>query len=185
MITSNELRNGMNIIYDGNLYQVVDFMHVKEANCAAFVRAKCRNLRTGATTSFSINAGTKIEQANVEKKQMQFVYATYDAFVIMDNDTYEQIEIPMDKMQWEKNFLVEGMGVDVTQYEGEILGIALPDKVTLEVTEATPAVAGNTATSALKEVTLQTGFVVKVPMFINQGDKVVISTADGKYYSRA
>jgi elongation factor P len=106
-------------------------------------------------------------------------------FVFMDNDTYEQIEIPMDKMQWEKNFLVEGMGVDVTQYEGEILGIALPDKVTLEVTQATPAVAGNTATSALKEVTLQTGFVVKVPMFINQGDKVVVSTADGKYYSRA
>lgn len=185
MILTSDFRTGMTIEYDGNIYQIIEFMHVKPGKGQAFVRTKLRNMRTGSITDYSFNAGEKVEQAIIEKKKMQYVYATNDAFVFMDNETFEQIEMPKQKMEWEANFLLEGIEVEVVDYNGEILGINLPEKVVLEVTESIPAVAGNTATNALKEVTLETGFLVKVPMFIEQGDKIVVSTIDGKYSSRA
>ena len=103
----------------------------------------------------------------------------------MDQETYEQIEIPAERLKWESKFLIEGMTVEIVFYGTEILGVNLPEKMVMEVTESTPAVAGNTATNALKEVTVETGLVVKVPMFINQGDKIIVTTWDGKYSSRA
>ncbi|HHU80620.1 MAG: elongation factor P [Bacilli bacterium] len=185
MILTSDFKTGMTILYEGNIYQIIEFLHVKPGKGQAFVRTKLRNLRTGAIIDYSFNAGEKVEQAHIEKKKMQFVYSTNDAYVFMDNETFEQIEMAKEKMAWESNFLLEGMEVEVVDYSGEILGINLPEKVALEVTESAPAVAGNTATNAQKEVTLETGFVVKVPMFINQGDKIIVSTIDGKYSSRA
>ena len=163
----------------------MDFQHVKPGKGQAFVKTKLRNLRTGANIDYSFNAGVKVEQAMIEKKKMQYSYSTGENFVFMDMETWEQLEIPAERMKWEANFLLEGAEVEIVMYGTEVLGINIPEKIALEVTESSPAVAGNTATNALKEVTLETGFVVKVPMFIEQGDKIIVTTFDGKYSSRA
>ena len=131
-----------------------------------------------------IDAGEKLEQAMIEKRKMQYLYSG-DTYCFMDMETYDQVEIPAERLEWESKFLLEGMTIEIVFYQSEILGINLPEKIALEVTEASPAVAGNTATNAQKEVTLETGLVVKVPMFIEQGEKIIVTTWDGKYSSRA
>lgn len=184
MITTADFKTGMTILYNNNIFQIIDFQHVKPGKGQAFVKTKLRNLRTGATTDYSFNAGEKLEQALIEKRKMQFLYAG-DDYCFMDMETYDQVEIPADRLKWESKFLLEGMTIEIVFYQTEILGINLPEKMALEVTEASPAVAGNTATNAMKEVTLETGLVVKVPMFIEQGEKIIVTTWDGKYSSRA
>lgn len=184
MITTSDFKTGMTILYNNNIYQIIDFQHVKPGKGQAFVKTKLRNLRTGSITDYSFNAGEKLEQALIEKRKMQFLYAG-DEYCFMDMETFEQVEIPSERLKWESKFLLEAMTIEIVFYGSEILGINLPEKVTLEVTESSPAVAGNTATNALKEVTTETGLVVKVPMFIEQGDKIVVTTWDGKYSSRA
>ena len=183
MINAQDIKNGTCIRMDGKLYFCVEFLHVKPGKGQAFVRTKLRNLRTGTTTEYSFNAGEKLEQAMIEKRKMQYLYGGSE-YCFMDMETYEQVEIPAERLEWESKFLLEGMNIEIVFYGDEILGVNLPEKVSLEVTEASPAVAGNTATNALKEVKLETGLVVKVPMFIEQGDRVVVSTWDGKYNSR-
>ena len=126
-----------------------------------------------------------MEQAILEKRKMSYSYNTGDAYVFMDTESWEQVEVPSERLKWESNFLVENMEIEIVFYGDEIIGINLPEKVVLEVTESAPAVAGNTATNALKEATLETGYVVKVPMFIEQGEKIIVNTNDGKYSSRA
>ncbi|HOE77407.1 MAG TPA: elongation factor P [Bacilli bacterium] len=185
MISTSDFKTGLNILYNNNLYQIMEFQHVKPGKGQAFVRTKLRNLRTGAIFEYSFNAGEKMEIAQIEKKKMQFSYTTTDTYCFMDMETFEQVELPSERLKWESNFLLEGMEVEIVCYGSEILGINLPEKVVLEVVESAPAVAGNTATAALKEVKMETGLVVKVPMFVNQGDKLIISTSDGKYSSRA
>ena len=182
-ITTSDFKNGMAILYNNQIYTIVDFQHVKPGKGQAFVRTKLRNLRTGTTTEYSFNAGEKLEPALVEKKKMQYLYGGSE-YCFMDMETYEQVEIPVERLEWESKFLLEGMNIEIVFYGDEILGINLPEKVSLKVTESSPAVAGNTATNALKEVTVETGLVVKVPMFINQGDSIIVSTFDGKYNSR-
>ncbi len=184
MITTSDFKTGMTILYNDQIYQIVDFQHVKPGKGQAFVRTKLRNLRTGATIEYTFNAGERLEQAMIEKKKMQYLYGG-DSYCFMDIETYDQVEIEAARLKWESNFMVEGMTVEIVFYGEEILGVNLPEKVALEVVEAYDAVAGNTATNAMKEVTLETGFVVKVPMFINQGDKIIVTTWDGKYSSRA
>lgn len=184
MITTSDFKTGMTILYNNNIYQIIDFQHVKPGKGQAFVKTKLRNLRTGSITDYSFNAGEKLEQALIEKRKMQFLYAG-DEYCFMDMETFEQVEIPSERLKWESKFLLEAMTIEIVFYGSEILGINLPEKVTLEVTESSPAVAGNTATNALKEVTTETGLVVKVPMFIEQGDKIIVTTWDGKYSSRA
>ena len=184
MITTADFKTGMTIIYNGDPCVIQDFQHVKPGKGAAFVRTKLRNLRTGATTDYSFNAGEKLEQALIEKRKMQYLYSG-DTYCFMDMETYDQVEIPAERLEWESKFLLEGMTIEIVFYQSEILGINLPEKIALEVTEASPAVAGNTATNAQKEVTLETGLVVKVPMFIEQGEKIIVTTWDGKYSSRA
>ena len=184
MFNVNDIKNGMTILFEDNIYTVLEFSHVKPGKGQAFVRTKLRNLRTGATIEYSFNAGERLEQAMIEKKKMQYLYGG-DTYCFMDVETYDQVEIEAERLKWEANFMVEGMNVEIVFYGTEILGVNLPEKVALEVTEAYDAVAGNTATNAMKEVTLETGFVVKVPMFINQGDKIIVTTWDGKYSSRA
>ena len=185
MITTADFKTGMTIIYNGDPCVILDFQHVKPGKGAAFVRTKLRNFRTGANIEYSFNAGVKVEQAMIEKRKMQYSYNSGDTYCFMDMETWEQLDIPAERMKWEANFLLEGAEIEIVMYGSEVLGINIPEKIVLEVTESSPAVAGNTATNALKEVTLETGFKVKVPMFIEQGDKIIVTTFDGKYSSRA
>ena len=158
MINVSDLKPGVTFQMDGNLFVVLDYSHNKTARAAANIKVK---------------------------KEMQYLYNTGDAFVFMDGETYEQIEIPAENLEWEKNFLKESDTATIRSFEGEVLGVQLPDKVTLQITEAEQAVKGDTATGATKNAVLETGFQIKVPLFINEGEMVVISTAEGKYSGRA
>ena len=185
MVSSNDFKNGMTILYDGKLYKILEFMHVKPGKGGAFVRTKLRDLRSGAVIDFTFNAAERVERAVIDKISMQYLYDSGDALVFMDNDTYEQIEIPHNLVEYEKQFLKENETVNIEKYGDEILGVILPDKVTLNVTKYEPAVRGDTKTNALKDAIVETGLLVKVPMFIEQGEDIVINTETGKYSSRA
>jgi len=185
MISTADFKTGITIEYDNNLFQVIEFQHVKPGKGAAFVRSKLRNLRTGAVIDKTFNAGEKMNRAHIEKSSMQFLYAMGDTYVFMNNETYEQIEIPIASLAHEKNFLLDGMAIKIMQFGSEILGVELPEKVTLEVTEAEPGVKGNTASNATKSVTVETGYSLQAPMFIEAGEKIIINTSTGAYVSRA
>ena len=185
MISSNDLKPGQTIAVDNDIYVVLDTSQNKTARSAMVVKAKVRNLRTGSNVELSWGGGEKVQPAEIEKREMQYLYDTEDSLVFMDNETYDQIEIPKDRLTWERQFMKPEDIVNITSYEGEILGVQLPDKVTLQVVEAEPAVKGDTATSALKNAVLETGLQVKVPLFINQDEMIVINTSDGKYSGRA
>ena len=184
MISSNDFKTGMTIDYEGNLFQIIEFQHVKPGKGQAFVRSKLRNLRSGAVIDNTFNAGEKVKRAHVEKSTMQFLYSMGDEYVFMNNETYEQIELTAAQLEQEKNFLVDGMEVKVMSYNGEILGVEVPEKVTLEVVECEPGVKGNTATGATKPAVVETGATVYVPLFVNQGEKIKIDTRTGEYLSR-
>lgn len=184
MISVSDLRNGMTVEIEGNIFSVLEFQHVKSARSAAFVRLKLRNLRSGGIADMTVNSSEKFKPAHIEKVSMQYLYDTGTALVFMNNDTYEQIEIQKENLEREKNFIYEGMEVKVIMFGTEVLGVELPDKVTLEIVECEPAVAGNTATNASKQAVVSTGLGVQVPLFIENGERIVISTSDGKYVSR-
>ena len=184
-ININDIKNGMTIIMDGNLSQIVEFQHVKPGKGPAFVRIKLKNLRTGAIVEDTYNTNLKVEKAHIDKMPMQYLYQDGNKYVFMNSQTYDQIEIPEEKLEEEKKFLKEGMEITIDFYEGEIIGITLPEKIEFEVIETEPAVKGNTTNNAMKDATIETGFTVKVPLFINKGEKIIISTKDGKYSSRA
>jgi len=185
MVSVNDLKNGIAIVYDGNLFQVLEFQHVKPGKGSAFVRTKLKNLRTGATIDHTFNAGIKVEKAHIDKDKMQYLYDEGDALVFMDNQTYDQISIPKERLEWELNFLKENDIVEITRYNGEILGVALPNSVELKVTEAEPGIKGDTASNTLKNAVLETGFAIRVPLFIEEGETIIVNTTDGKYMSRA
>ena len=185
MINVNDFKSGMTISYDGNIYMVLDFQHVKPGKGAAIVKAKLRNLRTGSIAEYTFNAGTKVEQARIEKKAMQFLYAMNDTYYFMNMSDYEQIELPKSLIGDESELLKENLEVDIMFFEGEMLGMNLPDKIALKVIHTEPAVKGNTTSSAMKDATLETGKVIKVPLFIEEGEELLISSKDGKYVSRA
>ncbi len=185
MVIVNDLRPGLSFEYEGNLYSVLDVDRNKTAMRQMIVKIKVKNLRSGVINEISFTGGDKVELAQVEKKKMQYLYDDGDNLVFMDNDTYDQVEIPRDRLDWELNFLSPNLDVDMSMYEGEVLGVILPDKVEMELTECEQAVKGDTATNALKNAVTETGLQLKVPMFINQGDRVIISTVDGTYKGRA
>ncbi|MCF3941742.1 elongation factor P [Oceanobacillus alkalisoli] len=185
MISVNEFKTGLTIKVDGDILQVIEFQHVKPGKGAAFVRSKLRNLRNGNIQEKTFRGGEKVERAHIETNKMQYLYASGDAHAFMDTNTYEQIEIPGNSLEHELKFIVENMEVTVVSYEGEILGIDLPKNVELEVTETEPGIKGDTQSGGSKSATLETGITVQVPLFVNQGDKLVISTDEGKYVSRA
>ena len=184
-ININDIKNGMTIIIDGNLCNIVEFQHVKPGKGPAFVRIKLKNLRTGSIVENTYNTNIKITRAHVDKVKAQYLYSQGTDYVFMDSNTYEQIEIPTTTLGNSVNFIKEGMEIDIDSYEGEIIGITLPEKVEYEVIETEPAVKGNTATNATKDAKIETGYTVKVPLFINEGERIIISTKDGKYSSRA
>lgn len=184
MMNVNDFKTGVTIEFDNNIYQVLEFQHVKPGKGPAFVRSKLRNLRTGATIDHTFNAGIKVPKAHIEKKKMQYLYSMGNDYVFMDLNTYEQIELSKSKIENEARFLKEGLEIDIVYFNGEILGVYLPDKVELTVTKTTPGVKGDTATNALKEAEVETGHNLMVPLFINEGDIIVVSTEDGKYVGR-
>ena len=185
MISTNDFKTGQTIVFEGNIYQVMEFMHVKPGKGAAFVRSKLRNLRTGAVVDHTFNSGIKVERAQIDKTPMQYLYADGDSYVFMNQETFEQIEIPYLRIQKELKYIKESSIVDIMFYNSEeILGVILPDKVTLEITQTVPGIKGDTKTNAMKEATLETGLIVKVPLFIEEGEKIIVSTHDGSYVSR-
>ena len=185
MINVNDFKTGMTIKVDGNLFVVLEFQHVKPGKGAAFVRTKMKNLRTGSTIEYTFNSGIKVESARVERKPMQFLYNSGDAYTFMDMNDYSQVDIDKKILGDDVKYLKENLNLDITFYEGEVLGISLPDKIEMTVVSTEPGVIGNTTSSAMKDATLETGYTIKVPLFINEGEKVVIATSDGKYVSRA
>lgn len=185
MININDIKNGMTIIYEGNVYQVIEFQHVKPGKGSAFVRTKLKNLKANSTQEITFNSDIKLERAHVEKKKLSYLYNSGNLYVFMDNTTYEQMEIPSDKLQDNIKFLKEGLNVDIMIYDGEIIGITLPDKVSYKVIEAEDAVKGNTSSGALKEIKIETGYTLKAPLFIKEGEEILITTIDGKYSSKA
>lgn len=185
MINVNDLKSGLTIQYEGNIYMVIDYQHVKPGKGAAIVKAKLRNLRTGSIAEYTFNAGTKVEQARIEKKAMQFLYSMNDTYYFMNMSDYEQIELDKKLIGDDAELLKENLEVDIMFFEGEMLGMNLPDKISLRVTHTEPAVKGNTTSSAMKDATLETGKVIKVPLFIEEGEELLISSKDGKYVSRA
>ncbi len=185
MILVNDLRPGQTFEHEKNIYVVLDANHNKTAMRQMIVKVKVRNLRSGVINELSFTGGDKLEPAMVEKKEMQYLYDDGEALVFMDNNTYEQIEVPKTKLEWELKFIKENSVVTIQMFEAEILGVILPDKVALQVTECEQAVKGDTATNAQKNATVETGHSLKVPMFISEGEEILISTSDGKYSSRA
>lgn len=185
MINVNDLKNGMTIKIDHNIYLVIEFQHVKPGKGPAFVRTKLKNIRTGATTDQTFNTSVKFEQAHIEKHEMQFLYNDADVYHFMNMETYDQLEIKKDILGDNINYLKENLLVQIDIYGSEIIGITLPDKVALKVVSTEPAVKGNTTSSAMKDASFETGYVTKVPIFIEEGEELLISTTDGKYSSRA
>ena len=184
MLNVNDFKTGVTISYDGNLYQVLEFQHVKPGKGAAIVKAKLKNLRTGSIAEYSFGAGTKVPTAHISKQQMQFLYSTGTTYSFMNMETYEQIEIDESQIKNEIKFLKEGLEVMLTFFESEMLGIELPEKIDYVITNTEPAVKGNTATNATKDAIIETGLLVRVPLFINEGEEIIVSTRDGKYVSR-
>ena len=185
MIYINDIKNGMTILVDGNVCQIVEFLHVKPGKGPAFVRIKLKNLRTGTTVERTFNTNIKFEKANIEKMSMQFLYENSGKCNFMNMETYEQIELDKDVLGDDYKYLKEGLNIEISFYNGEVLGLILPEKIEYKVTATEPAVKGNTATNATKDATLENGLVVRVPLFINENDIVIVSTRDGKYDSRA
>lgn len=185
MFNVNDMKNGMTIIFEDQLYSVLEFSHVKPGKGAAFVQGKLKNLRTGSIVEKRFNSGVKLEKAMITKQQMQYLYANGDDYNFMNMDTYEQIDLTDKQIGDDAKFLKEGISLYVTFYEGEMLGIELPDKITYNIVKTEPAVKGNTTNNALKEAYMENGLMVKVPLFVGEGESIIVSTKDAKYDSRA
>ncbi|GAK39897.1 elongation factor P [Paenibacillus urinalis] len=185
MISVNDFKTGLTVEVDGDIFTVLDFQHVKPGKGAAFVRSKLKNLRNGNTVERTFRAGETIGRAQIDNRGVSYLYASGDEHTFMDNETYDQFTLTSDQLEWELNFLKENMNVNIISYQGEILGINLPNSVELKVVETEPGIKGNTATGATKNAKVETGLNVQVPLFINEGDVLIIDTREGKYNSRA
>lgn len=185
MIDINDIKNGMTVIIDGQLYQIVEFLHVKPGKGSAFMKMKLKNLRAGTTLEKTMQTNVKLEKANVTKKTANYLYLAGDKYNFMDMETFETIELDATNIGDDIKYLKEGLEVELVYFNSsELIGINLPDKIDYKVISSADAVKGNTSQNAQKDATLENGLEVKVPLFINEGDEVIISTKDGKYVSR-
>ncbi|MBC9733605.1 elongation factor P [Nocardioides marmotae] len=184
MATTNDLKNGMVLNIDGQLWSVVEFQHVKPGKGPAFVRTKLRNVESGKNVDKTFNAGTKVETATVDRRTMQYLYNDGTSFVFMDVQSYDQLEVPPETVGDAQNFLLENQEVIVATNEGRVLFIELPASVELVITFTEPGLAGDSATGRTKPATLETGHEIQVPLFINQGEKVKVDTRDSSYLGR-
>ena len=185
MVNVTELRPGNYFIDENNLYQVLDILLNKTAMRKMVAKVKVKNVRTGTINEIARNSGYMVENIRLDKRQMQYLYDSGDFLVFMDQETYEQVEIPVSRLEWEKQFLKGDEVVEITSYDGEILGINLPAKVTLKITQCDPGVRGDTVNKPTKPATLETGLVVRVPLFIEEGEEVLVRTDNGEYDGRA
>jgi len=185
MFNVNDIKNGMTFLFEDNIYMVLEFLHVKPGKGAAFVKTKLRNLRTGSTVEKTFNSSIKLEKAMISKQPMQYLYSNGDVCNFMNMETYEQIELNASQIGEDFKFLKDGLDVELIFFEGELLGINLPDKIEYTIAHTEPAVKGNTTNNAQKDAELENGLKIRVPLFINEGEKVLVTTSDGKYSSRA
>jgi translation elongation factor P len=184
MISAGEFRNGMTFDIDGQVFQIVEFQHVKPGKGAAFVRTKIRNVLSGSTLERTFNPTEKFPEAFVERRDMEYLYQDGNLYIFMDTNTYEQEAIDGDKLSDSFKFAKENEQVKVLSYKGSVFGVEMPFFVELEVTESEPGVKGDTATNVTKIAKVETGAEIRVPMFINEGDKVRIDTRTGEYMDR-
>lgn len=185
MIVAGDFRKGITFEMDGNVYVIVDFQHVKPGKGAAFVRTKIKNVVTGAVLEKTFNPSDKYERAHIESKEMEYLYSDGELYYFMDTETYEQLPLNYSQVEEALSFVKENMKVFVKFYKGEAFSVEPENFVILQVTSCEPAVAGNTATNATKPATLETGYEILVPMFINEGDMVRVDTRTGEYMERA
>jgi elongation factor P len=183
-VSTNDLKNGMTLELDGTLFQVIEFQHVKPGKGGAFVRTKLRNMRTGAVVERTFNAGVKVGLAIVERKEMQFLYRDGDHFTFMDVETYEQLPVEAHVVGDAASYLAEGFTAQVAVHQGVPIAVELPASVALTVTQTQPGVKGDTRTNALKPATVETGHVVQVPLFVEQGERIKVDTRSGAYIER-
>ncbi len=184
MIGTGDLKKGIAIELDGNLYRIEDFQHVKMGRGSAYVKLKLRNIRKGDITERTFQAGDRLTRATLDKSEVQFLYKDNDTYHFMNTETYEQIAINRDRLSEAPNFLKENMIVSLLSYGDEPISIELPPSIDLEVTYTEPGIKGDTATGATKPATLETGFVVQVPLFVNTGDRIRVDTRYGTYIER-
>lgn len=183
-ITTNDLKNGITLELDNGLFQVVEFQHVKPGKGSAFVRTKLRNVKTGNMFDRTFNAGVRVEQAVLDKKDMQFLYRDGDEYVFMDTESYEQMNVAPVALGDAADYLVEQAVAIIAFYNGEIVTVEIPASVELSVTETDPGVQGDRVSGARKPATLETGKLVQVPLFINVGDRIKVDTRSGDYITR-
>jgi elongation factor P len=184
MIDVNELRKGVTFTMDDELYKVIDYQHHKPGRGKAIIRTKLRNLRTGSTIDKNFTSGERVQDIRLDHQTVQYLYNDGDFYHFMDVETYEQFPLPDGVLEDAKPYLVENMEIELSSYEGERLDVDLPITVDLNVVEAPPGFAGDTAQGATKDVTLETGLVVQVPLFVDEGDVLRIDTRTGRYLTR-
>lgn len=184
IISAKDLRPGHTFVYKKNIYLVLENSFNKTAMREGIVKCKVKNLRSSSITT-EVLTGEKLEQANVSRPKCIYSYNDGSNYIFMDNETFEQYEVNGSRLEWEKNFLTEGQEISIMKYDDEILGVQLPDLVSIKITNAEEAVKGNTVQSAQKKAILETGYEISVPQFIHTGEIVIISTVDGKYSGRS
>jgi len=183
-ISTNDLKNGITLEIDKVLYQVVEFQHVKPGKGGAFVRSKLRNLRNGAVIDKTFNAGVRVEQALLDKKDMQFLYRDGDMYVFMDQETYDQENVAPTALGDAADYMVENSVAQIAFYNGEIITVEIAPSVELAIADTEPGIQGDRVSGARKPATLETGKVIQVPLFINPGDRVKVDTRSGDYMTR-
>jgi elongation factor P len=184
LISVNDFRTGVTVEVEGEVWQVMEFQHVKPGKGAAFVRAKLKNMRTGGTVERTFRGGEKIPRARLDKREMQYLYNDGEDYVFMDTETFDQLSLGKEQLGDGVNYLKEQMMIEILQWQGEILGIELPNFVELEVVETEPGIRGDTASGATKQAVLETGATVQVPLFVDVGDTLRIDTRTGEYMER-
>ncbi|WP_369372575.1 elongation factor P [Promicromonospora sp. Populi] len=184
MATTNDIKNGTVLRIDGNLWSIIEFQHVKPGKGGAFVRTKMKNVLSGKVVDKTFNAGIKIETANVDRRDFQYLYMDGEDFVFMDNDTYDQVTVPAATVGDAKDYMLEGMSVMLASNDGTPLYIELPTSVVLELTYTEPGLQGDRSTGGTKPATLETGAEIQVPLFLEQGVKVKVDTRTGDYLGR-
>jgi elongation factor P len=184
-VTTNDLKNGMTLELEDGLFNVVEFQHVKPGKGGAFVRTKLKNLRTGAVLERTFRADERVEQAIVDKREMQLLYREGESFVFMDTTSYEQLEVDGEALGTARSYLKDGDSAILLLHKGQVVGVDLPAAVELTVVETEPGVQGDRVSGARKPATLETGLVIQVPLFVNVGDRLKVDTRTGEYITRA
>jgi len=184
MFSAGDIRKGSTFEYDGQVFTVLEFLHVKPGKGAAFVRTKLRNVKSGGVTDKTFNPTEKLQEAVIERKEMQYLYSDGELYYFMDSETFEQIPLDYEKVEGAVKFLKENMFAAIKFYKGDAFSVEAPNFVELVITQTDPGYKGNTANNTLKPATVETGAIVGVPLFVNEGDKIKIDTRSGEYMER-